>query len=280
MYKSLNAPMVGIHADVSETIELAAQNGFGGVDLALRGHAERFEAGADRLRQAMAAVGVRAGCCSLLPGTVSVAQEEWDAGVAELPRLAALAARLGFTRAGVVVLPFHETLAFDEAFDLHVTRLRQAAPVLADHGLSLGCEYVSQLTRRAPYEHHFVHDMKGMLELCRATGCDNVALLFDTFHWHCAGETLDDVEALKAEQIVCVHVADAPAGRTLDEHVAFERAMPGQTGVIDLKGLSHVLEAIDYNGPLTCEPFVKLTDLPPGEAAQEGSAALDTMLAD
>jgi sugar phosphate isomerase/epimerase len=281
MYKSFNPGMVGIQANLFEAIELAGQAGFGGVDLGMRAVADVIDSvGAECVLERFAAARVRPGACGILPGRVSVSQDEWSAGLTELPRLCGLAQRLGYTRAGIVALPFHETLGFAENLELHVRRLRQVAPVLADHGLSLGCEYVSQKTRRAPYPHAFVYDMKGMLELLAATGFDNLGLLFDTFHWYCAAETLADIRVLQARQVVAVHASDAPKGRALDEHVAFERALPGETGLIDLKGVYRALAAIGYDGPLTCEPCVNLGALPPAEAAAKVSAALDTMIAD
>jgi sugar phosphate isomerase/epimerase len=279
MYKSLNTGMVGIQAGVMESIDLAGRCGFGGVDLAMKSVAEvAGSLGVAAVRERFAAAGIRPGAAGLPPGRVSVSEEEWATAIRELPPLAALAQQIGYTRSGIVVLPFHETLDWQRNFDLHVRRLREMATVLDGFGIRLGCEYVSQLTRRAPYEHHFIHDMKGILELCAAAGRDNLGLMFDTFHWYCAGETAADIEALRAEQVITVHVADGPPGRRLEEHVAFERALPGQTGVIDLKAAGCALRRIGYDGPITCEPFCKLSDVPADQAAATLSAALDTIL--
>jgi len=279
MYKSLNPGMVGIGVGFAEAIELAGKHGFGGLDVGIRQIAELVEAeGAESIRSRFAAAGVRPGSCSLLPGTLSAPYDQWAAGAADLPRLAGIAEALGYTRAGIVMLPFHETLDFDANSALHVERLRQVGCILADHGISLGIEYVSQETRRAGYENPFLHDLAGTLALCEAAGGHNLGVLLDAFHWYCAGETLDDVAALRPEQVVLVHVSDAPAGRSLDEHVAFERALPGETGVIDLAGFGRTLRGIGYDGPVTCEPFVKLADLSPDAAAAKVSAALDAVI--
>ena len=86
---------------------------------------------------------------------------------------------------------------------------------------------------------------------------------------------MDEVRALANEQIVVVHVNDAPAGVAVDEQLDGVRDLPGATGVIDIDGFLQALAAIGYDGPVTAEPFSqRLRDLPDEEAIAETAAAM------
>ena len=255
MFKSLMADMVGIDVQPVGTIELAKRYGFTGVDLRLDKHeAVVRETGADVLNNQIADAGLRTGYCSLLPGKISCEKPMWQAGLKRLPALAALAEALGYTRTYAVVLPFDDKLDYQAFFELHLKRLNEAAPVLADHGLSLALEYVSPLTRRAGHRHPFIYNLQGMRELCRASGHKNVGVMVDSFHWHCAGETVTDLESLGADEVFIVHVNDLIAGRPVNEQLVTERALPCETGVIDLAGFMKAMKRIGFTGPVTAEP--------------------------
>ena len=66
------------------------------------------------------------------------------------------------------------------------------------------------------------------------------------------------LKALTPAQVVYVHVNDAPAGVPIDEQMDGVRALPGETGVIDIAGFLKALQGIGYDGPVTPEPFVNL----------------------
>jgi hypothetical protein len=63
---------------------------------------------------------------------------------------------------------------------------------------------------------------------------DNVGLLLDSFHWFCTGSNLSEIENLRAQDVVHVHINDAP-DRPLSEQMDFERLLPGD-GVIRSSG--------------------------------------------
>ena len=131
------------------------------------------------------------------------------------------------------------------------------------------------LTRRAAYEHHFIHDLRGALELIAAAKAPNLGLLLDSFHWFCAGESAADIAQLRPAHIVAVHLNDAVKHRPRDEQVAFERELPGDSGEIDLAAFVEALNSTGYLGPLTCEPMsAALNALDGQEAAARTFAAL------
>lgn len=280
MFKSLMADMVGIDVDPLGTVDLAKRYNFAGVDLRLDKHEARIrEIGPDKLRDAIADAGLCSGYCSILPGKISCDEPTWLTGLQRLPSLAKLAEQLGYTRTYVVVLPFDDELPFDDFFKLHIDRINQAAPVLADHGLKLALEYVAPITRRAGHKHPFIYDMKGMRELCHASGQPNVGLLIDSFHWHCADETAADIKALNANEVIVVHVNDLVADRPVDQQVVNERALPCETGVIDMAGFIGALKQIGYDGPITAEPTnSKWTGSETEQAAAELAQSMGKMM--
>ncbi len=281
MFKSLMADMIAIETDPLGSIDLARRHGFAGVDLRLDKQEQRIrEIGVESLRRAIADAGLRPGYCSILPGKISCDDNTWREGVGRVPALAKLAEQLGYTRTATVVLPFDDEMPFDAFFNLHVRRINEAAPVLADHGLSLALEYVSPVTRRAGHKHPFIYDLAGLRKLCRATGHTNVGLLLDSFHWHCAGETVADIEALSEDEAVVVHVNDLIAKRAIERQVVNERALPCETGLIDLAGFIGALDKIGYDGPITSEPTnPKWSGMDPEQAVEELSRSMDKLMA-
>jgi sugar phosphate isomerase/epimerase len=276
MFKSLNTGMVGIRASNEDALALAQRHGFAGIDFNLREMKESRTT--DTLRR-IGDYGLRPGVASgLLPVRLAVDEKEWNDALAALPALADLARAAGFQRTTIVMLPFHETLPFERCFQLCIGRLRQAAAILGDYGLSVGVEYVAPRTRRAGQPHVFLHDLAGTLSLLDAVGMPNAGLLLDSFHWYCAGESPEALRALPARRIVAVHLCDAP-DRPLAGQVATERVVPGE-GVADLGSFCAAVRATGYDGPATCEPFCKELDaLPPDVVAARVSAALNAVMA-
>jgi sugar phosphate isomerase/epimerase len=250
-------------------MDLAKGAGYEGVDLNV-GEAARLaeEHSIAWVRDQAASRGLRLGGWGL-PVNWRADEPAYQAGLEKLKGQAELAQALGCTRCMTWILPFSETLPYAENFEFHVARFRPIAQLLSDHGCSLGLEFISPRTLRAGKPHEFIWDMRRMLELGQVIGTGNVGLLLDCWHWYTSGGTVPELLALRAEQVVYVHVNDAPAGIDRDEQIDNVRCLPGETGVIDITGFLQALRTIGYNGPVTPEPFKKsLESLPPTEAAR------------
>jgi len=114
-----------------------------------------------------------------------------------------------------------------------------------------------------------------MTEMVRDIGLGNVGLLLDAWHWYTSGGTTDQIRGLSDADVVYVHINDAPAGIAVDQQIDAVRALPGETGVIDLTGFLQALRDISYRGPVTPEPFsARLNALAPDDAARETGEAL------
>ena len=280
MFKSLSAGAIGVGGTTQEIAALASTHGFQGMSLnAGEAAALADEGKLDSLEAIYQAHGLRPGAMGL---PVQFRQDEaaFEQGLEGLPRQAAAAQAMGCTRCATWIMPASDELNFEENFELHRRRLKACAEILGDHGLSLGLEFVGPATSRAGKRHEFVYDMKGMLGLCDAIGTGNMGLLLDCWHWYCTEGTVAEIEALRPEQVVHVHVNDAPTGIPVDEQIDNQRAMPGETGVIDIAGFLGALEEIGYDGPIMAEPFSQtVRALPADEAVRATSEALDKILA-
>ena len=280
MFKNLCAGAVGIGGTTVELAGLARKTGFGGMDLNAGEAADLMERGElDSLRGLYESHGLQPGGFGL-PVDFRRDEPAFQKGLAALPRLAKAAAAMACRRCPTWVLPFSNDLPFAENFETHRRRLHACAAILDDHGIWLGLEFVGPKTMRVGKKHEFIWNMAGMLGLADAIGTGNVGLLLDCWHWYTAGGTVDEILALRPEQIVYTHVNDAPAGVPVDQQVDNVRRMPGETGAIDIAGFLSALAEIGYDGPLTAEPFnPKLRELPAMEAARLTSESLDKILA-
>ena len=277
MYKALSPGTIGVRPrDLREAVAWAGRHGFGGVEVGAREVADLVEQeGAAAVRSVFAAAGVRPAGFGL-PIDWRGATEAWRAGVEALPRLARAAAAIGATRCMTWILPGSDERPPEENRRFHVERLTPPARILADAGCRLGLEFLGPKTLRDGRTYPFIHTMREMLALGAEIG-PNVGLLLDSWHWYTSHATLDDVRTLRPEQVVYVHVNDAPAGVPVDEQIDNVRALPGETGVIDITGFLRALQAIGYDGPVVPEPFKQdLRALPSDEARLAVvSAAID-----
>lgn len=279
MYAALNPGAIGVRAGtLDEAIAAAKQGGFAGVECKAPEVADLVEArGAAAVKERFAAAGPRPAAWGL-PVAWRGGEEEWRRDVDALPRLARAAAAIGCPRTMTFIPSWSDDRPFDENWQFHVARFAPIARVLADHGCRLGLEFLGPKTLYADRPYPFVHTMGRMLELGATIG-PNVGLLLDCWHWHTSHGTLDELRALRPEQVVYVHVNDAPAGVPLDEQIDSVRALPGETGVIDIAGFLGALRAVGYDGPVTPEPFKKeLAELPSDEARlRTVGAAMDAI---
>jgi len=275
MFRSLNPGPIGIRLPMREVLRLAGPAGFEGVDLNIREAARLAqEESVGHVAGLFREAGLRVGSWAL-PVNWRGDEATYREGLEGLPRLAALGQRLGSLRVCTFVPPASDERPFEENFRWHVDRLRPIAEALKDHGCRLGLEFIGPKTSRLGRRHEFIYTMGGMLELGEAIGTGNVGLLLDSWHLYTSHGTVEDLGRLRVEQVVCVHINDAPAGVPVDEQIDNVRCLPGETGIIDLAGFLKALKRIGYDGPVTPEPFSqKVRQMPPEEAARTTGEAL------
>ena len=270
MYPALSPGMIGVELPFEECAGLAAEAGFKGISVDLGAAGEN----PDGVRRVLERHKLSPGAWGL-PVEFREDEERFRGDLSGLPEVARRARQVGADRCSTWILPFSDDLPFQENFELHRTRLRDCAEVLAEHQCRLGLEFVGPKTLREGHAHEFIYTQEGMLELCEAIGTGNVGLLFDSFHWHTSHGTKGDIHKLCDSLLVDAHINDGVEGRGPDEQINGERRLPGETGVIDLAAFLQGLKEAGYTGPVTPEPFsAEVSQLPPEEAIRKTAEAL------
>ncbi len=269
MFRSLSPGAIGAPvADLADGLDLAARHGFAGYHFSM---GEVAALGAEEALALAQRKGVRLSAWGF-PVDFRGEEAAYQASLALLPELAEVAAALGVPRTATWIMPTSDELTYQENFALHVKRLRPAAAILAEQGVRLGLEYVAPKTLWSSKKYEFVHTMEQMAELCQAVG-ENAGLLLDSWHWYTARETAADVRRLRPEQVVDVHVNDAPAGVAIDDQLDNVRDLPAATGVIDIAAFLRALQHIGYDGPVMVEPFSQRVQAMEREEAVATTAA-------
>ncbi|MDQ3814112.1 MAG: sugar phosphate isomerase/epimerase, partial [Armatimonadota bacterium] len=116
--------------------------------------------------------------------------------------------------------------------------------------------------------------LQAVAEIAEPAQLENVGLLVDCWHWYTSGGTTMDLASIPVEQVVHIHINDAP-DIPRDEQVDNVRLLPGASGVIDIVGFLKTLKAIGCDGPVAVETFSdELRALPSDEAAARAAAAV------
>lgn len=283
MYTTLMPGAIGItNLSFPESVAFAAQTGFASITLDIRAaRAMADEQGIDAVKGLFASHGVRAATWG--PPVSWQDDEQRDQQLEELPRYAEVARALGSPGATLGIMPGSNERDFDTQYAWVVERIRPLAQVLKECGTRLGIEFIAPQTTRNQFTHEFIYDAKGMMKLARDVGTGNVGLLFDLWHHYEAHGTVEEIKQLTADDIVFVHVNDAPAGIPVDEQMDLKRTLPVETGVIEAPAMMRALAEIGYDGPVAAEPFSQrvseLAKTDPVAAATETRQSIERLFA-
>lgn len=266
MISTLNPVTAGGGLGFAEFVQLAAKNGFRGVDFSVE--AARG-LGLEAAREVLAQNKVSASCFGF-PVEWRKDEQTFRDGLEALPEQARFARELGCSRTVTWVLPSNDDVAAYRETSLR--RWAEIARVLRDEDISFGLEFLGPKQFRRDESKVWFYDIAGALEAAdevnSRASTQNVGLLVDCWHWYAGGGTLMDLASVPVEQITHVHINDAPRGVALPDLVDNERELPGSTGEIDLTGFLQTLQRIGYTGPVAVETFWKR----PQEAGVEVAA--------
>ncbi|WP_139997644.1 sugar phosphate isomerase/epimerase family protein [Paenibacillus paridis] len=247
MLRGLTGAGLGRIESDEKLIELAGAHGFQAVDIDAESLIARH--GIEKARDLLASSGVVIGSIGL-PVEWRTTEEAFLEGLQKLASSAAAAAALGCTSCCTYILPSTDLKAA-RFMALATRRLRTCAQILGAYGIRLGLEFVGPHHLRTRWANPFIWTLEETLEWIDAIGESNVGLLFDAYHWYTNELSVADIDALRADQIVHVHINDAPdvpVGEALDNG----RIYPGE-GVIDLVGFLQALHRIGYKGAVSQE---------------------------
>ncbi len=273
MFQSVNFGIINVREpDFEQKLLLAKRHGFRYIET---GADEVMRVGVDTVNALLEKHGMAISGANLPFHPITCSQEEFEAKLEKLPEQAAALSAVGCRRCIIWIFPASDTLPMEENYALHKARLSACAKVLAAHGMRLGLEWIGTPLARNGKKYVFLYTAEEMLRLAKDCG-DNVGLLFDAFHWYTSAHNKDVFDHIpSADCIVSVHVNDAPDG----ERTALPdspRALPGETGNIDIACVMSGLRKLGYDGPVVAEPFSpKLAEM---ESDDERTACIKSCL--
>ena len=262
MFLALNSVLISGRVPWPEFARLAAKTGFPGTDVMLDA---AMKAGAGETNALLKQLNIKPAAINF-PVEFRKDDATFKAGLAKLSDSAQFAAAIRCPRMVTWIMPSSETPK-EELRRLYKQRFTESAQVLARSNVRLGLEFIGPLHLRRQFPNEFIWRMNEMLEFAKECG-PNVGLLLDSWHWHHAGATTDDIVAAGRDRIVHVHFNDAP-NIPPDQIRDNQRLLPGE-GVINLVGFLRALQTIGYTDALSVEVFGRLKDVPPEQAAKMG----------
>lgn len=273
MYLSLNGTLVaGGQLGWNEFAGLAARVGYKGVDVNL---GAAMPEGVEATRALLARLQLRPGIIGL-PVNIREDEAVFRDGLGKLAEAARFARAIGCPRMVTWVMSSSERPKPEQRRILK-ERIQACAEILRKEGIRLGLEFLGPLHLRRRFPHEFIYRMDEMLEFARECG-PNLGLLLDSWHWHLAGATVEDILRAGKAGIVHVHVSDVPAGLPPEKILDSERLMPGE-GAVDWVGFFGALRKIGYQDAVSPEVFGRgLKTMRPEDGARLGlSYTLDVM---
>ena len=268
MFLSLNSVLLQGRVHWPDFAHLAAQIGFPGTDIMLR---PAMEAGVSATNDLLAGLKIRPAVIDF-PVEFRKDDAAFRASLAQLDAASEFAAAIHCPRMITYIMPSSDTPK-NELRQTYKQRFTESARILARSNVRLGLEFLGPLELRKAHKYEFIWRMNDMLAFARECG-PNVGLLLDSWHWHHAGATPEDIIAAGRDRIVHVHFNDSPNLPPEQIHDN-QRLLPGE-GVINLTGFLQALQSIHYNDALSVEVFGRTKDMTPEAAAKAG---LDSSIA-
>ena len=254
MFKNLGPQALGISGRESEVIELALSHGFKGLDLDLVDFAEQVKTqGMARAARLIQSARLKIGSFCV-PVRWEEDSPDYQTDLEKLPELAQLAQQMGCTRATVTIEPASDSRPYHENFEFHRRRFAEIAGVLAPYEIRLGIGFLAPRCCRTGHSFPFVQVADAAILLLRSIGAPNVGLAFDSWHWHLAGGTLDQLRAVQGDKIVTVSLADCDADTTAENARLESRRLPDAGGSFDAVAVLSTLAELRYDGPVTPAP--------------------------
>ena len=262
MYLSLNSVLINNQVPWPDFARLAAKTGFPGTDVMLDA---AMKAGAAATNELFSELKVRPAVLNF-PVVFQKDDAAFEQSLAPLDEQARFAAAIHCPRMITYLLSSSDTPR-EQLAKTYRERFTKGAQILARHNVHLGLEFLGPLHIRKAKPYEFIWRMNDMLAFAESCG-HNVGLLLDSWHWHHAGATTEDIVHAGRDRVVHVHFNDSP-NLPPEQIRDDQRLLPGE-GVINLTGFLQALQKIGYTDALSVEVFGRMKGKPPEEAAHRG----------
>jgi len=281
MFKNLSLQSLGIGGRQSEQIELTMSYGFKGFDLDIDEFARQVERqGLDQARRFIDSARLRLSSFELLVDC-DADEPEFQQMLQRLPAQAALAAQVDCRRCWTSIAPANDLRPYHENFDLWRRRLGQVAEVLGPHDVRLGVGLIAAAHHREHRAFQFIHTFDGLLMLVKTVNADPVGVWLDTWQWHVAGGTLDQVRVLDRRDLIGIDIADSITPHGQDDVDETARRLPGSEeapGQVDIAGVLATAAEMAFDGPVTPKPHPgQLEGMSRDQMVQASATALDAV---
>ncbi|MCX8212009.1 MAG: TIM barrel protein [Lewinella sp.] len=251
---SLKANAIGVDGTAEELLESAIKHGYEALSVPAQG----IEGWDVKRKQSFVGKALANGIvwgASGLPVEFRESEERFKKDLTALSVHAQNLSDIGVTRIGTWLISGSDTMTYNENMKFHADRLRECAKVLGEKNIKLGLEYLGTPSIRHKARFAWLSTGRELKELIAMIGEPNVGVILDSYHWHTAQETAEDLMIWSNDEIVAVDLNDANAQLALNDQTDIARELPGATGVIDLNAFLQPLVEIGYDGPLRAEPF-------------------------
>lgn len=281
MYKNLSGDGLGVSCRQNELIELALTYGFKGIEVDIAEMASRAEKFTAEFAQRF--VDSAKNSWNLCVGTFKLpikfngSDADFEKALARVTKQAELAESLGALRCYVDVEPASADMAYHDNFELHRKRIAAVADILAAKNVRLGLGINANESARQGREFQFIYQAEPLLTLIKTVGHGHVGLALDTWNWVVGDGTLDQICELKADDIVCVRLADLPDEIDAEEGIKeTERLLPGVSENSNAADVVKHLKAVGYDGPVAVNPHsTQFSGVTRDNIVQQASSALD-----
>lgn len=121
-----------------------------------------------------------------------------------------------------------------------VSRMRELADLAADYDITLHMEVLNR------FEGYLLNEASEGMAYVKEVDRQNVKLMLDTFHMNIEEDSLTDAILQAGELLGHFHIGEA------------NRRCPMSGGRVDWKAIGKALHAINYDGYVVMEPFVRM----------------------
>ena len=206
---------------------------------------------------------------------------EFEQGLISFAQQASYAQAIGCKLALCYLPPFSESLNFDALFRRTVARLKRLKPILENHAIQVGFEFIGPTETRVSTRYDFIHTIDGVRALIAAAELyGHAGIKLDIHHWHNSGAGLLDLKHLDLEYILYVELNDGLAGFDRFTMPEFTRELPLTTGITPVLPFLKTLKAKGYQGPIAVEPWNQaIKDLPLTAAIDNIKSSLESCFA-